>query len=210
MTTVKLEWWNGSGHVERELTVSHDCPKCLTIEAVLMCQGSWRRDECSSCGAVKGYNPVRCSLCETEYARPWRPARLRDPVDLDNSIERTVQACDEARARFERESEAEAERISKLPLDEQRRIWLETLAAYSPQPERMRSFFGLKPGELAAHVLDVDVHAGRITLANPADAEHFDVGMPLRLSTRDAERRTLLRRAGDALRGLAAGWRGAL
>lgn len=191
MTTVKLDWWDAAGRQQRELTVSHDCPKCLTVEAVLLCEaGSPVQDDaCASCGIRSGHNPVRCSLCETEYARPWKPFKLRDPVDLSNSLERTIQACDEARARFERESEAEAERISKLPLDEQRRIWLETLAAYSPQPERMRSFFGLEQGELAEVYFPHASHSLRLKL--PPE-------------------RTLRRRVTDALRGLAAGWRGAL
>lgn len=81
MTHVHLVWVGKDGVSRREfLQVCTSCPKCGTEAYDVLGEpiGAWRDDE-----------PVRCSLCETHYARqlPRRPRGLTvERVDPDMGI----------------------------------------------------------------------------------------------------------------------------
>lgn len=89
MSTVSLCYFNGAALVTRELTKSQDCPKCLSFESVALADMAYIADGDGLFASQR--LPVRCRLCETEFARVHGPNPLR--VTLDE----TVRACETAR-----------------------------------------------------------------------------------------------------------------
>lgn len=98
MSAVKLIFHNGTALVQRDLTASQDCPKCLSLEAVPLAEVAYSMPESGHAPALWASVrvPVRCRLCDTEYARRDEPKPLRVPVDVTASCERTERALQAA------------------------------------------------------------------------------------------------------------------
>jgi hypothetical protein len=133
VSPVSLSWWNGCTIAQRDLVAATECPRCSSLAFDLLCQPH------EQIGPTRGYQPVRCALCETEYAYPSDAMSLRDMQQAshdatDRAIEQALAMCEHERRQRSR---------------------------------KVREFFGLEHGELARG-LDIPIYVNPHTYAQIA------------------------------------------
>lgn len=190
-TTVRLTWWVNGHRIERDLLKARCCPKCSTTARVELQDGGWP-DSCP-------FMPVKCGLCETEYALDQRPRSIRD-AESDEQRRRAWEAVD-----------AQCELAQKLvAATDQRAHRTDDVAgvamAVPPGLEREQAEWELRRAMPGAVVTGVDrEQALQRALRNEQNIAHLERQWR-------AGKRSVLERLRDALwsawYGAVEGWRG--